>query len=91
MIVILITITNYYYNKVYLKMNTSYNVSTPEKLYHAESIYHVMEIYVWLSNKYGLDVFPDKVISISSTNTNISNTNTNISKLRSYVMMKLKN
>jgi len=52
-----------------------------------------MEIYVWLSNKYGLDVFPDKVISISisSTNTNISNTNTNISKLRSYVMMKLKN
>jgi uncharacterized Fe-S cluster-containing protein len=41
-----------------------------------------MEIYVWLSNKFGVDIFPDKVIINTNTNTNTNinaniNTNTN--------------
>ena len=50
-------------NKVFLRISTNnYNVSTPEKLFIVESYFQVMEIYIWLANKFGVSVFPDKAL-----------------------------
>jgi len=50
-------------NKVFLRITTNnYNVSTPEKLFIVESYFQVMEIYIWLANKFGVIVFPDKAL-----------------------------